>query len=144
MRSPHLELTDLSYEDLGNEFYDPDTLAPWYIGVRAVEAFRDHNEGRYAGFTESDIESNFPSFRAEVDSILQKINPDGSNDSVKVDNKVVKELLRYSDSQLHTVSAFLGGVASQEAIKLLIKQYTPLNHTLIYDGIHGKCQTFNL
>ena len=79
IRSPHLELKDLSYEDLGNEFYDPETLAPWYIGVRAVEAFRDHNEGRYPGFTESDVDSDFSSLKAEVDAILQKVDPNGSN-----------------------------------------------------------------
>lgn len=48
-------------------------------------------------------------------------------------------MIRVGDSKLHTVSAFLGGVASQEAIKMLIKQYTPLNHTMIYDGIYGRC-----
>jgi hypothetical protein len=36
----------------------------------------------------------------------------------------------------------LGGVASQEIIKLLIKQYTILNHTFIYDGIHGRTQIY--
>lgn len=57
---------------------------------------------------------------------------------MRVDDKYVKEMLRFSDSKLHNVSAFLGGVASQEAIKLIIKQYTSMNHTLIYDGVHGK------
>jgi len=42
------------------------------------------------------------------------------------------------------VGAFLGGVASQEALKMMIKQYTPLNHTFIYDGIHGRCQVISL
>jgi amyloid beta precursor protein binding protein 1 len=61
-----------------------------------------------------------------------------------LDDKYLKELLRFSDSRLHTVSAFLGGVASQESIKLLIRQYTPQNHTFIYDGIHSKSQVFNV
>jgi len=50
----------------------------------------------------------------------------------------VKEIVRFSDSQIHPVSSFIGGVAAQEAIKILIKQYTVFNHTLIYDGIHGR------
>ena len=74
---------------------------------------------------------------------MSKVNPDG-DESIKVQDKYVREMLRFSDAQLHTVSAFLGGVASQEAIKLLIQQYTPFNHTMIYDAIHGKCQTFNV
>jgi amyloid beta precursor protein binding protein 1 len=63
---------------------------------------------------------------------------------VKVEDKYVKEMLRFSDSKLHTVGAFLGGVASQEAIKVLIRQYTPLNNNLLYDGIGARCQVFNV
>jgi hypothetical protein len=37
------------------------------------------------------------------------------------DEKYLHELLRYSDSNIHTISAFLGGVASQEIIKILIQ-----------------------
>ena len=55
----------------------------------------------------------------------------------------LRELLRFSDTKLHSVAAFLGGVASQEAIKLLIRQFSALNHSLVYDGIHGRCQVFN-
>jgi len=72
---------------------------------------------------------------------MHRIFPDGS---MTLNEKYLKELLRYADSKLHTVSAFLGGVASQEAIKLLIRQYTPFNHTLLYDGIHGKTQVLEV
>jgi amyloid beta precursor protein binding protein 1 len=61
-----------------------------------------------------------------------------------LDDKFLKEICRYSDSKLHTIAAYLGGVASQEAIKMLIKQYTPFNHTLVYDGIHGRAQVFEI
>ena len=62
----------------------------------------------------------------------------------EIDESYMKELLRYGHSKLHCVSSFLGGVASQEACKLVMSQYMPLNHTLVYDGIHGGGQVFNL
>lgn len=40
--------------------------------------------------------------------------------NAKVDEKYLQEMIRFADSKIHTVSAFLGGVASQEAIKMLI------------------------
>jgi amyloid beta precursor protein binding protein 1 len=49
------------------------------------------------------------------------------------------EMVRGSDTKVHTISAFLGGIASQEIIKILIKQYTIFNNTLVYDGIRGQC-----
>lgn len=123
-----------------NELFDDESSAPWFVVVRAVEAFRSKNAGRYPGHTEADIQGDFPALKAEVDVIMSQLGPDVP----QIQDRYIHEMLRFSDSKLHTVSAFLGGVASQEAIKLLIRQYTPLNHTLIYDGIHGKCQVFNV
>jgi amyloid beta precursor protein binding protein 1 len=60
----------------------------------------------------------------------------------QADKKFAAEMVRASDSKLHNVAAFLGGIASQEVIKLLIKQYTVFNGTLVYDGIVGKLQAF--
>ena len=62
----------------------------------------------------------------------------------ELDERYLKELLRYGRSKLHCVSSFLGGVASQEACKLVMSQYLPLNHTFIYDGANGTGQVFNL
>ena len=47
--------------------------------------------------------------------------PGMSDDSPSIDDKYFHEIVRFSDTQVHTISAFLGGVASQEAIKILIK-----------------------
>jgi amyloid beta precursor protein binding protein 1 len=41
------------------------------------------------------------------------------------------------NAKIHNVAAFLGGVAAQEACKLLMSQYVPLNNTFIWDGISG-------
>jgi len=34
------------------------------------------------------------------------------DDPIEMNNKYLKELVRFSDSKLHTVGAYLGGVAS--------------------------------
>ena len=73
-----------------------------------------------------------------MDEAVKKITPDQ-----QLNPDYIHEMLRFSDSTVHSVSAFLGGVASQEIIKILIRQYTVLNHTLVFDGIHGRCGVFN-
>lgn len=40
---------------------------------------------------------------------MKKIVPDGS---INMDLKYIKEMLRFSDSKLHNIGAFLGGVAA--------------------------------
>jgi len=61
-----------------------------------------------------------------------------------VEEKYLAEIVRVAGSRIHTVSAFLGGVASQEAIKMMIAQYTVMNNVFVYDGIHGKGQSLTV
>jgi amyloid beta precursor protein binding protein 1 len=45
---------------------------------------------------------------------------------------------------MHNIAAFIGGVASQEIIKLITHQYTPLNNTFIYNGMNSTTTTVQL
>ena len=42
-----------------------------------------------------------------------------------------KELTRYGNAELHNVASVLGGVASQEAVKIITGQYVPLDNTYV-------------
>jgi amyloid beta precursor protein binding protein 1 len=55
-------------------------------------------------------------------------------------SNVAYEIARYADSQLHPVGAILGGIASQEIIKIITHQYTPMTRRLIFDGINATTQ----
>lgn len=49
MRSIHSELESLNAEDLSAEFYDDESLVPWYFVIRAFEALRTKKNGVYPG-----------------------------------------------------------------------------------------------
>ena len=51
--------------------------------------------------------------------------------------------VRYGACEIHTVAAFMGGIASQEAIKILTRQYVPLHQTFIYNGLQSVSGVFN-
>ena len=108
----------------------------WYLTLRVVEEYREEH-GKYPGLSDIEDKTEFDAIYGKLSQIVSKITPDQ-----KPDERFVKEILRFADSKIHTVAAFLGGIASQEIIKLLIKQYTILNSTLIYDGIYGRCATY--
>ena len=106
---------------------DDETPSLWYVLLRCIEQFRESNGGKYAGAFDHNAEGSsaeniaktkeeFDKIKAIADGLIEKITPGKG-----WDEKYLHELLRYSDSKLHTVSSFLGGVASQEIIKLLIK-----------------------
>ena len=48
-----------------------------------------------------------------------------------------QEIARYGKVELHVICAILGGVASQEAVKLLTHQYVCINNTYVYNGVAG-------
>jgi len=61
-----------------------------------------------------------------------------------VPDSYLKEMCRFGGSQIHTTASFIGGVAAQEIIKILTKQWIPINNTFIYDAITGTAGPFTL
>ena len=59
-------------------------------------------------------------------------------------NDYTTEMVRAGGSELHVIATIVGGVASQEAIKLLTKQFCPLSGPLIYNGIACTSSVLNI
>jgi hypothetical protein len=38
----------------------------------------------------------------------------------------------------------MGGIASQEALKILIRQFKVINNTVLYNGIHARVTAYEL
>jgi len=55
-----------------------------------------------------------------------------------------KEIQRASDGELHNISALTGGMIAQEVIKVITKQYIPLDNTCVFDGIASKVGVFRV
>uniref|UniRef100_A0A8C2HI73 NEDD8-activating enzyme E1 regulatory subunit n=1 Tax=Cyprinus carpio TaxID=7962 RepID=A0A8C2HI73_CYPCA len=51
---------------------------------------------------------------------------------------------RYGAAEPHTVAAFLGGSAAQEAIKIITHQFVPFNNTFLYNAMSQTSATFQL
>lgn len=55
-----------------------------------------------------------------------------------------QEVARYEGRELHNIASVIGGVAAQEIVKILAKQYVPLNNTVVFDGIGSKMEKWSL
>jgi len=55
-----------------------------------------------------------------------------------------QEMQRASDGELHNISALTGGIVAQEVIKVITKQYIPLDNTCVFDGIASKVGVFRV
>ena len=45
------------------------------------------------------------------------------------------QMVRFGAGELHCVGAIVGGIAAQEAIKLLTRQFVPVPGTLVYNAM---------
>ena len=52
--------------------------------------------------------------------------------------------IRAGGGELHNISALTGGMVAQEIIKVITKQYMPVDNTCVFDGITSKTAIFRL
>lgn len=58
--------------------------------------------------------------------------------------QIAQEVARAGGGELHNISALTGGMVAQEVIKIITKQYIPIDDTCIFDGISSRCQVLRL
>ncbi|BFZ12834.1 hypothetical protein BsWGS_15873 [Bradybaena similaris] len=99
-----------------------------YILLRAADRFFTECN-HYPGYFDNTVEADIPKLRV----CLNKLLHDWSL-NVTIKDDYVHEMCRYGAAELHTISAFMGGVAAQEVIKVLTGQFVPINNTFLYNG----------
>ncbi|KAJ3163335.1 NEDD8-activating enzyme E1 regulatory subunit [Geranomyces variabilis] len=124
---------------------DPRDNAAWYVALRAGEECREQL-GRWPGEPGStdgadvDLESDAAVLR---DAIATYLAARGLPTDAVTDDHVV-EFVRAAGANLHVTAALLGGVVSQEAIKLLTRQYVPIDNTVVFDGVRSVASAYRL
>lgn len=56
----------------------------------------------------------------------------------------VKDLVHARGGELHNIAAVTGGMVAQEAIKVVTKQYVPVDNVCLFDGVHTRVGTLRL
>lgn len=113
---------------------EPDVMMVHYILLRSAEMFRsEHCRAPGEWEPEADI--------SKLKTCVSKLLTDISCSPFPKDDHI-HEMCRYGGAEIHSVSAFLGGCIAHEAIKIVTKQYNPVNNTFIYDGASTNTATF--
>jgi amyloid beta precursor protein binding protein 1 len=115
--------------------------ALWYVMLRACDRFWQET-GKFPG---SDPTATEEALKSDVVILLKHAKEIQSDLGYMWDvgyEKAAQEMTRYGGSEVHTVAAYIGGIAGQEAVKLISHQYTPMNSTYIYNGINGSAGSY--
>ncbi|KAL3479323.1 hypothetical protein BJX99DRAFT_222380 [Aspergillus californicus] len=85
---------------------------------------------------------------SEVNRVLDVIVSDASapvNDGARERVlEVTRELRRTDGGELHNISSLTGGLVAQESLKVLTRQYVPLDNTCIFNGIRSSSAMYKL
>ncbi|KAI8838405.1 hypothetical protein BC829DRAFT_447409 [Chytridium lagenaria] len=127
------EKTEMLSHDIARFLDDLDNHVVFYILLRAVDKFEEAYKklpGAEGAFSE-DLEVDIGHLKKTVASLCSKwqLNPSSISDDH------IHETVRCGGAELPAMAGIMGGIVSQEVIKILTHQYIPLNNTLIYDGI---------
>ena len=112
----------------------------WYGALSACGQFETEH-GRYPGtVSKGNVDDPKDPWKQDIPAVtqylmawLQKYGL--STVSKEQIQNIATEVTRYGDSEIHNVAAVVGGVASQEVVKLITGQYTPIHNTYVYNGI---------
>lgn len=101
--------------------------SPYYVMLRASDMLhREH--GRCAGSTEEMRESDQQLMKEYADIVKEEVGIVGGK-SLWRDYE--QEMVRFADSEMHNVAAFMGGVAAQEVTKILTHQFLPMADSMV-------------
>lgn len=111
---------------------NPDSEVVYYVILRAVDRFQtDFNV--YPGGDEDQVEPDIGRLKSCVSKVLSDCYPGITPAVIKDD--YVHEVCRYGAAEPHAMAAFIGGCAAHEAIKLLTKQYVPIDNLFLFNAM---------
>lgn len=88
-------------------------------------------------FLAMNADSISPSTLSELKAIEDEI--EGGTLEERIDN-TIQEIKRCEGAELHNTSSLTGGMVAQEAIKLITRQYVPVDGVVVWDGIRSKTE----
>jgi amyloid beta precursor protein binding protein 1 len=110
----------------------------WYLAFRACQMFYK-KQGRYPGvLLDDNYEQDIPLVQSCIQDIVETYKLQ-ENDVVKAtllkSQDYATEMTRYGNAEIHTIASLIGGVASQEVVKIITGQYVPFDNCYVFNGI---------
>jgi len=115
----------------------------WYVALRAADRFYLKRQ-RWPGIDDAALEADASAVAAEIDALVIESGTDPSCFEGAFTPAHAREIARFGAAELHAIAAVIGGVASQEIVKVIVKQYTPIDHTYFFNGISCTATTLDI
>ncbi|KAL4780976.1 hypothetical protein BJX76DRAFT_336487 [Aspergillus varians] len=142
---PKVEGDAQTQKRLRVELDNDESLIPAVLAFQILDiVVTGIQEGKYS----EDALDDEALWSSEINRLLSAIALDTS---VPVDDNALdrvleaaRELRRTEGGELHNISSLTGGLVAQEALKVLTRQYVPLDNTCIFNGIRSSSAIYRL
>ena len=106
---------------------DPHALM-WFVLARSIElSYALHCWCAACSELEEDV--------ALLKATVASVTSDSGVGTAAVSDDLIEEMVRFGASELHVIGAIMGGIAAQEVIKFITRQFVPVGGTLIYNAM---------
>ena len=139
------------------ELENEESLMAVYLALLALDDYIDKTPAPVATIdTTTDTEESQQrklkwSMTQYTDNMIEELKKSaGSEGSIDTEmaqeriNRAIMEVARAGSSELHNISALTGGMVAQEVIKVLTRQYVPIDNTCVFDGITSRSSILKL
>lgn len=140
--------TTARHQSLFEALKDEDSLSPIYLAFIAYDGLAQSSADKS---TQADAEETLESLKQRAQTIISKLaeaaheeDSQMKDDIMARVDPILQELARADGAELHNISALTGGMVAQEVIKVITKQYIPVDNTCVFDGITSKSAVFRI
>ncbi|OJJ44952.1 hypothetical protein ASPZODRAFT_17864 [Penicilliopsis zonata CBS 506.65] len=123
----------------------PESLAPISIAFQILDAVVDQLQETGSTVASIDDNETWDKQTQRIIGVLKAEDPEYVDEEVEEQIKnATQELRRTKAGELHNISSLTGGLVAQEALKVLTRQYVPLDNTCIFDGVKSRSEMHRL
>lgn len=149
-------------EDMLRELENPESLVKLYLAFLAWDEFvathasspeQAGGEGiRVPGDTDLELEADGEKLTGIAHKLVDDLiteagtrieEPEYSEIREKVAS-ICEELVRAGGGELHNLASLTGGMIAQEVIKVITRQYIPVDNTCLFDGVESRAYVLRM
>lgn len=129
-----------------NELNVPDSLVPIFIAMQILDSVVDEIQSSSLEKEHSvDDDGLWNSHTERILALLTAADGSAVCQEARAQiARAIKELRRAEGGELHNISSLTGGLVAQEALKVITRQYGPLDNTCVFDGARSKSEMYRL
>lgn len=145
---PHIssDSDSATLKSIRSQLSMPDSLISIFIATQIYDGVVDTIQGDSEQSQRSiDDDGLWKSHTERILALLTRDDPTPLDEEARasIDNAIL-ELRRGAGGELHNISSLAGGLVAQEALKVLTRQYGPLDNTCVFDGARSRSEMYRL